>query len=323
MRGALRRRPGGDSSTCAPGWPAWPWRRGRRRAGRRIPCLARRPRRPSDRSRAAGRIHRNLPAPDHGSAGGTGALARALGRAGPLIRRHRQVSRWAISLICAHVVLITIGYAQAARSGLLAEIWTLLHSYPDILSAAVGFGLLVLASVISYRRVRRRLRYETWWVVHLYLYLALALAFAHQIVTGVVLIGHPLVRRCGSSSGRPPLGWCWYSGSGSPPAAACATSCASSRCAQKRRAWSRSSAAGTTSTNSRCLVVSSSSGDSSPGNSGGRRTRTRCPPCPGRPSCASRSRDWATRAAPCLASGQHQGRHRRTIRSLHPACAVP
>ncbi len=111
-----------------------------------------------------------------------------------LIRWHRQVSRWAISLICAHVVLITIGYAQAARSGLLAEIWTLLHSYPDILSAAVGFGLLVLASVISYRRVRRRLRYETWWVVHLYLYLALALAFAHQIVTGVVFIGHPLVR---------------------------------------------------------------------------------------------------------------------------------
>jgi predicted ferric reductase len=111
-----------------------------------------------------------------------------------LIRWHRQVASWAISLICAHVVLITLGYARAARAHLPAEIWTLLRSYPDILAAAVGFGLLVLASVTSYRHLRRRLRYETWWVVHLYLYLALALAFAHQIVTGVVFIGHPLVR---------------------------------------------------------------------------------------------------------------------------------
>ena len=111
-----------------------------------------------------------------------------------LVRWHRKVASWAITLICAHVLLITVGYAQAAQSGLLAEVWTLLRSYPDMLAAMAGFGLLVMASVASYRHVRRRLKYETWWVVHLYLYLALALAFAHQIVTGVDFIGHPLVR---------------------------------------------------------------------------------------------------------------------------------
>ena len=111
-----------------------------------------------------------------------------------LIRWHRQVAPWAIGLITAHVVLITIGYAQAANSGTLAEIKVLIMSYRDILAAVAGFGLLVLASVTSYRYVRRRMRYETWWVVHLYLYLGLALAFAHQIVTGISFIGHPLVR---------------------------------------------------------------------------------------------------------------------------------
>lgn len=111
-----------------------------------------------------------------------------------LIRWHRRVSPWAIGLISAHVLLITIGYAQAAKSSALGEAWLLLRSYRDILAAAVGFGLLVLAGVTSYRAVRRRLRYETWWVVHLYLYLGLALAFAHQILTGVSFIGHPLVR---------------------------------------------------------------------------------------------------------------------------------
>ena len=120
-------------------------------------------------------------------------LERSVGQ-DQLIRWHRRVSPWAIGLITAHVVLITLGYAQAARSPVLAEIWLLLRSYPDILAAAAGFGLLVLAGITSYRAVRRRLRYETWWVVHLYLYIGLALAFAHQIVTGASFIGHPLAR---------------------------------------------------------------------------------------------------------------------------------
>jgi predicted ferric reductase len=120
-------------------------------------------------------------------------LERAVGQ-DRLIRWHRRVSPWALGLIAAHVALITVGYAQAANSGVLAEIKVLITSYRDILAAVAGFGLLVLAGVTSYSYVRRRMRYETWWVVHLYLYLGLALAFAHQIVTGVSFIGHPLVR---------------------------------------------------------------------------------------------------------------------------------
>ncbi len=111
-----------------------------------------------------------------------------------LVRWHRWVSPLAISLIIAHVVLVTLGYAEAARSGVLSEIWVLLSSYRDMLAAFVGFGLLIMASVSSYRYVRRKMKYETWWVVHLYLYLALALAFAHQIYTGIPFITHPLVR---------------------------------------------------------------------------------------------------------------------------------
>jgi predicted ferric reductase len=111
-----------------------------------------------------------------------------------LVRWHRQVATWAITLIVAHVIAITIGYAQAANYAILPELKVLITSYRDILAAVVGFGLLVMASVTSYRYVRRKMRYETWWVVHLYLYLSLALAFAHQIFTGASFIGHPLVR---------------------------------------------------------------------------------------------------------------------------------
>jgi predicted ferric reductase len=120
-------------------------------------------------------------------------LERSVGQ-DQLVRWHRQVAPWALGLITAHVVLITLGYAQAARVGALRQLWVFVTSYPDLLAAFAGFGLLVLAAVTSIRIARRRLRYETWWIVHLYIYLGLALAFAHQIVTGVPFVGHPLTR---------------------------------------------------------------------------------------------------------------------------------
>jgi predicted ferric reductase len=111
-----------------------------------------------------------------------------------LVRWHRRVGPWALWLITAHVVLITLGYARSAKVGPLRQLWVFLTSYPDILAAAAGFALLVMAGVTSIKVARQRLKYETWWTVHLYMYLALSLAFAHQIVTGGAFVGHPLVR---------------------------------------------------------------------------------------------------------------------------------
>ena len=120
-------------------------------------------------------------------------LERAVGQ-DRLLRWHRRTAPGALGLITAHVVLITLGYAESARSGGLHQLWTFLSSYPDMLAAAVGFGLLVMVAVVSVRIARKRLKYETWWVVHLYTYLALALAFAHQLATGASFVGHPLAR---------------------------------------------------------------------------------------------------------------------------------
>jgi len=111
-----------------------------------------------------------------------------------LTRWHRRVAPWAFGLICAHVLLITLGYAQAAGTNVARQLWVFSTSYPDLLAAIAGFCLLVMAGITSYRLVRRHLKYETWWVVHLYTYLGLALAFAHQIVTGASFVGHPLTR---------------------------------------------------------------------------------------------------------------------------------
>ena len=120
-------------------------------------------------------------------------LERAVGQ-DRLVRWHRRIGPWPILVITAHVVLITLGYAALAKVGALRQLWVFLSSYPDLLAAAGGFALLLMAGATSITIARRHLKYETWWIVHLYIYLALALAFAHQIVTGGSFVGHPLSR---------------------------------------------------------------------------------------------------------------------------------
>jgi predicted ferric reductase len=121
------------------------------------------------------------------------AIERVLGQDG-LLRWHRWLAPWPISLLAAHALFITVGYAQAARTGLWHEAGILLTRFPDVLIATIGLGIMCLIGVISIRAIRSRLRRETWWLVHLYMYLALALSFAHVIVLGPSFVGHPLTR---------------------------------------------------------------------------------------------------------------------------------
>lgn len=120
-------------------------------------------------------------------------VERVLGHDG-LLRWHRRLAPWPISLLMAHAVFITVGYAQAARSGLWHQVGVLLGQYPDIAIATAGLGLMGLAGTISLRAVRQRLRRETWWSVHLVMYLALALSFAHVLALGPAFVGHPLTQ---------------------------------------------------------------------------------------------------------------------------------
>ncbi len=120
-------------------------------------------------------------------------VERAIGQ-DRLLGWHRRLGPWPLGLLVAHGVLITGGYAQQARTGALHELGVLLTTYTGVLAASVGFLLLIAAGVTSYRIARRRMRYETWWSVHLYTYLALGLAFSHQVATGASFVGHPVAR---------------------------------------------------------------------------------------------------------------------------------
>ena len=121
------------------------------------------------------------------------AIERVLGQDG-LLRWHRRLAPWPISLLIAHAVFITIGYAQAAKSGLGHQVAVLLTRYPDVLTATVGLGIMCLIGLVSLRAIRSRLSRETWWLIHLYMYLALAISFAHVLALGPSFVGHPLTQ---------------------------------------------------------------------------------------------------------------------------------
>ena len=57
---------------------------------------------------------------------------------------HRRNGKLALYLVLAHVVLITIGYALTDRLSIPAKASQLLGSYPGMVTATVGTGLLVL-----------------------------------------------------------------------------------------------------------------------------------------------------------------------------------
>jgi predicted ferric reductase len=106
-----------------------------------------------------------------------------------LARWHRWTGFSSLWLMVAHIVLITLGYAGADHANAFAELWDMILTYPGMLLATAGTALVIMVAVTSIRAARRRLRYESWHLMHLYAYLGVGLALPHQLWTGTDFIG--------------------------------------------------------------------------------------------------------------------------------------
>jgi predicted ferric reductase len=103
---------------------------------------------------------------------------------------HRWNGHACIDLVIAHVFLSIWGYAALDRLGFFGELRTMLAGgvYPGMITATIGTGLLIGVVLTSIVIVKRRLRYEWWYAVHLLAYAGIALAWFHQIPTGNELV---------------------------------------------------------------------------------------------------------------------------------------
>jgi predicted ferric reductase len=103
---------------------------------------------------------------------------------------HRWNGHACLDLVLAHVVLSVWGYALMDKISLPKEVTTMLGGgiYPGMITATIGTALLVAVVVTSVVIVKRRLRYEAWYAVHILAYASIALAWFHQIPTGNELV---------------------------------------------------------------------------------------------------------------------------------------
>jgi predicted ferric reductase len=109
-----------------------------------------------------------------------------------LVTWHRKLGPYSLFLITFHVFFVTLGYAGNDQITMAREMWNLVLNFPWMLPALVGFLFYIAAGISSYKKVRAKISYETWWTIHLYTYLGVALSFMHQILTGSMFIDHPL-----------------------------------------------------------------------------------------------------------------------------------
>ncbi|WP_329476317.1 ferredoxin reductase family protein [Kribbella sp. NBC_01484] len=115
-----------------------------------------------------------------------------------LARIHRLVGFTSFNLMLAHLVTITWGYAAGELGRTPAMLWDLTVDYPGMLLAVGGTVCLCVTVVTSIKAARRRIRYESWHLLHLYAYLGVGLALPHQLWTGQEFL---------SSTGRTVFWW--------------------------------------------------------------------------------------------------------------------
>ena len=112
---------------------------------------------------------------------------------------HRRLSSVALPLLLAHAAALMLGYALrdglGAGTGWALELWRLWQgALPDMVTASLAMAGLVAVAVSSVRAARRRVRHETWHLVHLGAYVAVGLSVPHQLSTGSDIAGSPLTR---------------------------------------------------------------------------------------------------------------------------------
>ena len=109
-----------------------------------------------------------------------------------LTRVHRVVGFTSFTLMLVHIALVTVGYALSQHTEIVRTGIDLVLTYPGMLLAAAGTLALIMVVVTSFAKVRSRLRYENWHLLHLYAYLGVGLALPHQLWTGADFLFSPL-----------------------------------------------------------------------------------------------------------------------------------
>jgi predicted ferric reductase len=106
---------------------------------------------------------------------------------------HRLNGYLAFTFILLHPIFITTSYAIDAHRNLAVEFADIVLHYSYVWMALIAELLFIGVVATTIYIVRKRLKFESWYFVHLMVYLAIVLVPFHQLTVGMSFAsGHPL-----------------------------------------------------------------------------------------------------------------------------------
>ncbi|MEW6617333.1 MAG: ferric reductase-like transmembrane domain-containing protein [Patescibacteria group bacterium] len=101
-----------------------------------------------------------------------------------LFRIHHINGVATLFFVFLHPFFITTAYKGFSEVSYIEQTKLFLFNWSDMLQAYAAFLIFIFLIVISFSLIKKKLKYEWWYVMHLGMYVAIALAFGHQIENG-------------------------------------------------------------------------------------------------------------------------------------------
>lgn len=105
-----------------------------------------------------------------------------------LSRIHHTNGKWGLIMLLMHPLLLTWGYGKLSGATFKNQFVSFLTEYEHVWLAGISLMLFIIVVGSSLYIVRKKLRYEAWYFVHLFAYLAVFSSFFHQIKLGTTLL---------------------------------------------------------------------------------------------------------------------------------------
>ena len=111
-----------------------------------------------------------------------------------LTSSHKKLGKPLLAILVIHSALAVASYADISSISWLSALGSLSFGYFEVLLAVISILLMVAVVFSSIRAARKRLSYESWYLIHLLSYAAILLAIPHQLNLGTDFLGQPLMQ---------------------------------------------------------------------------------------------------------------------------------
>ena len=107
-------------------------------------------------------------------------------------RLHHITGFAVVLLLIAHPLLVTIGHSMQAGTGFFEQYIDFCKNWEDVLAAVIGTMIMSVAIIFSVLVLKKWVKYEVWYYIHLTFYIAVALIFGHQLSVGTDFISNKI-----------------------------------------------------------------------------------------------------------------------------------